>query len=101
MLRYEIYIRLQILIYGLPAIYPCTGLLFDYKFIVYPKIIKYLFPFSCMAQIVTVYLTLTVSLERYIAVCHPLKARSFCTYGRAQVAVIVTVIFGFIFNLPK
>jgi len=91
----------QILIYGLPAIYTYTGLLFHYKFIIYPKIIRYLFPLSCIAQIVTVYLTLTVTLERYIAVCHPLKVRSFCTYGRAQVAVLVIVIFAFIYNLPK
>ncbi|XP_011144276.1 FMRFamide receptor [Harpegnathos saltator] len=94
-------IIVAMLIYGLPAIYTYTGLLFHYKFIVYPKIIKFLYPFSCMAQIVTVYLTLTVTVERYIAVCHPLKARSFCTYGRAQVAVLVIVVFAFLYNLPK
>ncbi|XP_011631088.1 FMRFamide receptor isoform X2 [Pogonomyrmex barbatus] len=94
-------IIIAVLIYGLPAIYTYTGALFDYKFIVYPKIIRYLYPLACIAQFVTVYLTLTVTLERYIAVCHPLKARSFCTYGRAQVAVLVIVIFAFIYNLPK
>ncbi|XP_077274224.1 FMRFamide Receptor isoform X1 [Temnothorax americanus] len=94
-------IIIAILIYGLPAIYTYTGALFDYKFIVYPKTIKYLYPLSCIAQFVTVYLTLTVTLERYIAVCHPLKARSFCTYGRAQVAVLVIVTVAVIYNLPK
>ncbi|XP_031844318.1 FMRFamide Receptor [Nomia melanderi] len=96
-----ILIVISVLIYGLPAIYAYTGLLFDYKFIVYPKIVRFLYPLSCMAQIATVYLTLTVTLERYIAVCHPLKARSFCTYGRAQLAVLVIVIFSFVYNLPK
>lgn len=94
-------IIIAVLIFGLPAIYTYTGALFDYKFIVYPKIIRYLYPLSCIAQFVTVYLTLTVTLERYIAVCHPLKARSFCTYGRAQVAVLIIVIVAFIYNLPK
>lgn len=94
-------IIIAVLIYGLPAIYTYTGALFDYKFIVYPKTIRYLYPLACIAQFVTVYLTLTVTLERYIAVCHPLKARSFCTYGRAQVAVLVIVIVAFIYNLPK
>ncbi|XP_020286794.1 FMRFamide receptor-like [Pseudomyrmex gracilis] len=94
-------IIISVLIYGLPAIYTYTGLLFNYKFFVYPKIIGYLYPLSCIAQFVTVYLTVTVSLERYIAVCHPLKARSFCTYGRAQVAVLVIVIFAFLYNLIK
>ncbi|XP_076626266.1 FMRFamide receptor-like isoform X2 [Colletes latitarsis] len=94
-------IVISVLIYGLPAIYPYTGLLFDYKFIVYPKIVRFLYPLSCIAQIATVYLTLTVTLERYIAVCHPLKARSFCTYGRAQLAVLIIVVFSLIYNLPK
>ncbi|XP_076654762.1 FMRFamide Receptor isoform X2 [Halictus rubicundus] len=94
-------IVIAVLIYGLPAIYAYTGMLFDYKFFVYPKIVRFLYPLSCMAQIATVYLTLTVTLERYIAVCHPLRARSFCTYGRAQLAVLVIVIFSFVYNLPK
>ncbi|KAK9310692.1 hypothetical protein QLX08_000020 [Tetragonisca angustula] len=96
-----ILIVISILIYGLPAIYAYTGLLFDYKFIVYPKTVRFLYPLSCIAQIATVYLTLTVTLERYIAVCHPLRARSFCTYGRARLAVLIIVIFSFVYNLPK
>ncbi|XP_043795345.1 FMRFamide receptor isoform X2 [Apis laboriosa] len=94
-------IIISILIYGLIAIYTYTGLLFDYRFIVYPKIVRFLYPLSCMAHIATVYLTLTVTLERYIAVCHPLQARSFCTYGRARLAVAIILIFSFFYNLPK
>ncbi|XP_012243009.1 FMRFamide receptor [Bombus impatiens] len=94
-------IIISILIYGLPVIYTYTGQLFDYKFIVHPKIVRFLYPLSCIAQIATVYLTLTVTLERYIAVCHPLQARSFCTYGRARLAVLVIVLFSFLYNLPK
>ncbi|KAH0564590.1 FMRFamide receptor-like [Cotesia glomerata] len=90
-----------VLIHGLPAIYSYTGLLFDYKFKTYPHIVRYLYPLSCMAQMVTVYLTLTVTIERYVAVCHPLKARSFCTYGRARLAVLCIVIVSTIYNLPK
>ncbi|XP_066586859.1 FMRFamide receptor [Prorops nasuta] len=94
-------IIVAVLLYGLPGIYAHTGLLFDYRFTVYPKIVRFLYPLSCMAQIVTVYLTLTVTIERYIAVCHPLKAKSFCTYGRARLAVLGITIFAFIYNLPK
>ncbi|XP_043275248.1 FMRFamide receptor [Venturia canescens] len=90
-----------VLLHGLPAIYGYTGLLFDYKFVVFPRIVKYLYPLSCMAQMVTVYLTLTVTMERYVAVCHPLRARSFCTYGRARLAVLCIVIVSILYNLPK
>ncbi|KAK2584722.1 hypothetical protein KPH14_007055 [Odynerus spinipes] len=94
-------IIISILIFGLPSIYAYTGHLFNYQFIVYPKIVKYLYPISCVAQIATVYLTLTVTIERYIAVCHPLKARSFCTCGRARLAFLGIVTFAMIYNLPK
>ncbi|XP_047351438.1 FMRFamide receptor [Vespa velutina] len=91
----------SILIFGLPSIYVYTGYLFNYQFFVYPKIVKYLYPISCTAQIATVYLTLTVTIERYIAVCHPLKARSFCTCGRARLAFLSIVTFATIYNIPK
>lgn len=94
-------IIISILIFGLPSIYGYTGHLFNYQFIVYPKIVKYLYPISCAAQIATVYLTLTVTIERYIAVCHPLKTRSFCTCGRARLAFLSIVAFAMIYNLPK
>ena len=46
-----------------------------------------------MAQTGSVYLTVCVAVERYVAVCHPLKAKSLCTFGRAKMYVICTAIF--------
>ena len=89
------------LIHGLPGIYTYTGYMFDYKFYIFPKIVKYLYPVSLAAQMATVYLTLTVTMERYVAVCHPLRARSLCTYGRARAAVICIVIVSILYNLPR
>jgi hypothetical protein len=53
------------------------------------------------AQTASVYLTLTVTLERYVAVCHPLRARALCTYGRARVYVVVIIIFAILYNIPR
>ncbi|XP_051158767.1 FMRFamide receptor-like [Leptopilina boulardi] len=97
----SVLIIIAVMIHGLPAIYSYTGCMFDYKFYVFPKIVKYLYPVSLAAQMVTVYLTLTVTMERYVAVCHPLRARSLCTYGRARAAVICIVIVSFLYNLPR
>ncbi|XP_011506266.1 PREDICTED: FMRFamide receptor-like [Ceratosolen solmsi marchali] len=94
-------ILLAVLVYGLPGIYAYTGYLFHYKFLVYPKIVRYLYPLSTTAHMATVYLTLTVTMERYVAVCHPLKARSLCTYGRARTAIFAIGLFSVIYNLPK
>lgn len=48
-----------------------------------------------------VYLTLTVTVERYIAVCHPLRARSWCTCKRGRLAVIIIGLCSLCYNLPR
>lgn len=91
----------SILLFGLPGIYPYTGLMFTYFYNVYPHITQLVYPMAMMVQTASVYLTLTVSLERFVAVCHPLRARSLCTYGRARVYVIGIMIFSILYNLPR
>lgn len=71
-------------LFGFHSIYPYsyndeTGgsmFWFRYTYNVYPRIIKYLFTLAVIAQTANCYLTLLVSLERYVAVCHPLRAVS-------------------------
>lgn len=91
----------SILLFGLPGIYPYTGLMFTYFYNVYPRITQLVYPMAMVVQTASVYLTLTVSLERFVAVCHPLRARSLCTYGRARVYVIGIIIFSIVYNLPR
>lgn len=91
----------SMLLFGLPGIHPYTGCMFNYYYIVYPHILPVVYPIAMVAQTASVYLTMTVSLERFVAVCHPLRARSLCTYGRARIYVIVIIIFSVVYNLPK
>lgn len=91
----------SILLFGLPGIYPYSGFLFNYYYIVYPHIAPVVFPLAMVVQTASVYLTLTVSLERFVAVCHPLRARSLCTYGRARMYVVAIIVFSAMYNLPK
>ena len=44
---------------------------------------------------------MTVTVERYVAVCHPLKARSWCTCKRGRLAVVVIGLCSFCYNLPR
>lgn len=65
-------------LFGFQSIFPYSGGMFwfRYSYNVYSRIIKYLFTLAVIAQTANCYLTLLVSLERYVAVCHPLRAVS-------------------------
>lgn len=65
------------LLFGFRGIYPYTGCMFWYYNYVYPRIVTWFYPVATSAQTASIYLTLMVSLERYVAVCHPLRAVSF------------------------
>jgi len=91
----------SILLFGLPVVYPATGHLFNYYFKVYPLIAPVVYPIAMVSQTVSVYLTLTVTLERFVAVCHPLRARSLCTYGRARAYVVATIAFAVLYNVTR
>ncbi|XP_014222381.1 FMRFamide receptor [Trichogramma pretiosum] len=91
----------SVLIYAIPGLTDYTGLFHEYKHNVFPRIIRYLFPLSTTFQMATVYITLTVTMERYVAVCHPLKARSLCTYSRARWALCAIALFAVSYNVPK
>lgn len=66
----------SMLLFGFRSIYPYTGYLFEYNYYIYPHIAPYVFPLATASQTASIYLTLMVSLERYVAVCHPLRAVS-------------------------
>ncbi|XP_055711920.1 FMRFamide receptor-like [Phlebotomus papatasi] len=91
----------SVLLFGIPSIYPYTGYLFFYHYYIYPKISPYVFPIAMVAQTASIYLTFTVTLERFVAVCHPLQVRALCTYGRAKLYVAVCIIFALLYNLPR
>lgn len=91
----------SILLFGVPAIYPYTGYLRYYYLRLLPEISQVVYPIAMSAQTASVYLTLTVTLERYVAVCHPLRARALCTYGRARIYVVVIIIFSICYNVPR
>lgn len=96
-----ILILTSILLFGLPAIYPATGYLFYYYYFLYPNLSPIVYTLAMTAQTASVYLTLTITLERFVAVCHPLRARALCTQGRAKIYIIVILIFSIIYNIPR
>ncbi|QQP56689.1 Uncharacterized protein FKW44_001440, partial [Caligus rogercresseyi] len=98
----SILILTGILMFGIPALYTYTRYLFTYYYWnIFPFITPITYPVGLIAQTGSAYLTLCVTIERYVAVCLPLRARSLCTYGRARCYVICIGIFAIVYNLPR
>lgn len=66
-----------------------------------PYVVVYLYPVGLVAQTTTLWLTVSFTVERYIAVCHPLQAASMCTIPRARIVIIVISIVSVLYNIPR
>ena len=88
---------------GLPAVHTYNNHWFHFYFNdVFPYITPLVvYPIGMIAQTGSVGCTICVTIERYVAVCLPLKARFLCTYGRAKIYVICISIFAILYNIPR
>ena len=68
---------------------------------IYGYIVPYITFFIPMTLTCSIYTTVGFTVDRYIAVCHPLRASRWCTIERARKTLALIVIGSFIFNLPK
>ena len=67
----------------------------------FPYVVAYLYPLALAAQTATVWLTVSFTVERYIAVCHPLKAASMCSIPRARLVVLTISVVALLYNVPR
>eukprot|EP00095_Tigriopus_kingsejongensis_P010932 snap_masked-scaffold206_size259025-processed-gene-1.14 protein:Tk10932 transcript:snap_masked-scaffold206_size259025-processed-gene-1.14-mRNA-1 annotation:"fmrfamide receptor" len=72
-----------------------------YYWQIYPYVLCVVYPIGMIAQTGSIYMTLSVTIERYLVVCWPLKARSICTNGRAKLSVFFFALFAVIYNIPR
>lgn len=91
----------SILHFGLPSIYPYTGYMRLYFLKIFPIQSFVVYPIATIVRTANPYLTLAVTLERYVAVVYPLKSKALCTYYRAKIYVYSIVIICILFNIPK
>ncbi|CAG2103960.1 unnamed protein product [Medioppia subpectinata] len=64
----------------------------------------YFWPFAIMiadaSSNTSIWLTVTFTIERYIAVCHPIRGKVLCTESRAKRVILCVFLICFTFTLP-
>lgn len=73
----------------------------DYMRYVFAYVVSYFYPLALIAQTATIWLTVSFTVERYIAVCHPLKAASMCTISRAKIVILGGSLGSALYNIPR
>lgn len=68
---------------------------------VYKHIFVCLYPCVFFFRFVDTWLTVVLTIDRYIAVCFPLQAQQICTLPRTYKRIIALVIISIFFSLPR
>lgn len=90
-----------VLMLGLKKLGSRVQFLRIYSLAISPYVIPFAYPIGLIAQTGSVWTTVAVTVERYIAVCHPLKAKSMCTYRRARLFNAIIMTMSIIYNIPR
>ncbi|KAL4226504.1 hypothetical protein ACF0H5_014489 [Mactra antiquata] len=54
-----------------------------------------------MFLMASVWLTVILAVERYIAICHPLRAMGICTVRRARIIIVLIFVVSVLLHIPK
>ena len=68
---------------------------------VLPYTFVYVLPLCLMAQTATLWVTVLITVNRYIHVCLPLRAAQWCTITKMKVQLAVVFLFAILYNIPK
>ena len=68
---------------------------------VYPYIFICLYPVVYFLRLADTWLTTLLTIDRYIAVCHPLRAQRICTLVRTYKNMAVVVALALVFSIPR
>lgn len=68
----------------------------------YPYVVVLIYPLSMTVQTLSVWILVLVTVERYVAVCHPFVAGStFILARRPKRALVVALVLAFLYNMPR
>ncbi|GMS85087.1 hypothetical protein PENTCL1PPCAC_7262, partial [Pristionchus entomophagus] len=64
-------------------------------------VMLYFYPVTLMAQTMSVWLLVAITIDRYLAVCHPFIVASYCTKKRAMLTVGIILTFSIAYNFIR
>ncbi|KAK0394624.1 hypothetical protein QR680_000842 [Steinernema hermaphroditum] len=86
-------------IYGMEYIIEYTAA-FD-LYVAWLTYLRFAFAISHISQTGSVYITVTVTIERYLAVCYPRRNKRYCTSHGSAITILGVTCFAIIFNCTK
>uniref|UniRef100_A0A0M3IFT7 G_PROTEIN_RECEP_F1_2 domain-containing protein n=1 Tax=Ascaris lumbricoides TaxID=6252 RepID=A0A0M3IFT7_ASCLU len=86
-------------IYGMEYIIEYTQA-FD-LYVAWLTYLRFAFALSHISQMGSVYTTVSVTVERYMAVCYPKSSKKYCTSRGSALSVLCVTCFSIIFNSTK
>ncbi|KAI0236553.1 FMRFamide receptor [Lamellibrachia satsuma] len=89
-----------LLMRSLPVLHTLTESLGSY-ITAFPQIFVYLYPAVFFIRLTDTWLTILLTIDRYIAVCHPLQAQRVCTMVRAYKHMVIVLICSLVFSIPR
>ena len=63
--------------------------------------LKYLEPCAYMSHTATIWMTVLLAINRYVAVCMPFRASNILTFGKTRLQVAAVFLFSVLFNIPR
>ncbi|CAH1796535.1 unnamed protein product [Owenia fusiformis] len=66
----------------------------------YMKVVGYAIPLVEMAQMASAWLVVFLTLDRFIAICFPFKALSFCSMKKARLGISIVITGAVLYNIP-
>ena len=87
-------------VYTIPPFVQYTSLFSSFQ-LIEPYFLVYVLPLAFISQTATIWLTVLVCVNRYIAVCKPYQASRLCTVNQARKQLALVLICAVIYNVPK
>ena len=68
---------------------------------IFPYLFRWFFPQLYVYRTMITWLTVLLTIDRYIVVCKPLHAPRICTKKRAWIEVVLVVVISVVYNIPR